>query len=70
MSSTIVLRGGFAPLTLVMRKIDQAIAALRVRHERRRAARELTVMTDRELADIGLTRVDIYRIANGFPVER
>jgi uncharacterized protein YjiS (DUF1127 family) len=70
MSSTVAVRHGFAPWGAVMNKIDGAITVLRVRHERRRAAHELALMNDRELADMGLTRGDIYRLAHGFPVER
>ena len=70
MSSTITFRRSFAPLGAVPNVLDRAIAALRLRHERRRAAQELALMNDRELADIGLNRGDIYRIGHGLPVER
>lgn len=38
------------------------VAALRFWHERQAALSELEVMTDRELADIGLSRCDLSRV--------
>ena len=40
-------------------------AWLRNRQEAARARRDLSAMSDRELHDIGITRVDVERIARG-----
>lgn len=38
-------------------------------HQRRqRTIRELSVLTDRELADLGISRADIYHIASQNPL--
>jgi uncharacterized protein YjiS (DUF1127 family) len=70
MSATIAPRHSFATLHAVTWALDQAIAALRVRHKARRAAEELALMDDRQLADIGLNRGDAYRIGHGLAVDR
>ena len=73
MFATVAARHSFAPPHAVTGVLDQAIAALRVWRKARRAAEELALMDDRQLADIGLTRGDIchiYRIAHGLPVDR
>jgi uncharacterized protein YjiS (DUF1127 family) len=70
MSSTLAFQRGFAPLSAAAGMLDRAITALRMRRECRRAARELAMIDDRELADMGLNRGDIYRIAHGLPIER
>ena len=69
MFATVASRHCFALPHAVTGVLDQAIAALRVRRKARRAAEELALMDDRQLADIGLTRSDIYRIARGLPVD-
>ena len=70
MSATIASRHSFASFHAVTGMLDQAIAALRHRRRGRRAAEELALMDDRQLADIGLNRGDLYRIAHGLPVAR
>jgi uncharacterized protein YjiS (DUF1127 family) len=70
MSATIAPRHGFSTLHAVTRALDQTIAALRVWHKARRAAEELALMDDRQLADIGLNRGDVYRMGHGLPVDR
>jgi uncharacterized protein YjiS (DUF1127 family) len=70
MFATVASRHSFAPPHAVTGVLDQAIAALRVRRKAGRAAQELALMDDRQLADIGLTRGDIYRIARGLPLDR
>ena len=70
MFATVASRHSFAPLHAVAGVLDQAIAALRAWRKGGRAAEELALMDDRQLADIGLTRGDIYRIAHGLLVDR
>ena len=43
----------------------RAITAVKAYAERQRLARELHVLSDRLLADIGLTRMDIPAVVNG-----
>ena len=69
MFATVASRHSFAPPRAVTGMLDQAIAAFRVRRKARRAAEELALMDDRQLADIGLTRSDIYQIAHGMLVD-
>jgi uncharacterized protein YjiS (DUF1127 family) len=44
------------------RGFSALIAAFRAWHERQSAINELELMTDRELADIGLSRGDVHRV--------
>lgn len=48
-----------------MLSFARAFRALSERSRRRRAAAELNALTDRELADIGLTRGDIGNVVRG-----
>lgn len=45
--------------------LGRAFHALSERSRRRRAAAELNALTDRELADIGITRGDIGNVLGG-----
>ncbi len=54
-----------ASTTGLMLSLARAFHALSERSRRRRAAAELNSLTDRELADIGLTRGDIGHVVDG-----
>ena len=54
-----------ASSTGLMLSLAHAFRALSERARRRRAAAELGALTDRELADIGLTRGDIGNAVSG-----
>ncbi|HLB15692.1 MAG TPA: DUF1127 domain-containing protein [Burkholderiales bacterium] len=46
-------------------RIVSAVAAVAVRHRARRTIRELGILSDRELRDIGLCRAEIEEVAAG-----
>ena len=54
-----------ASSTGLMLSLARAVQALSERARRRRAAAELNALTDRELADIGLTRGEIGHAVDG-----
>ena len=54
-----------ASSTGLMLSLSRAFHALSERARRRRAVAELHALTDRELADVGLTRGDIGNAVNG-----
>ena len=54
-----------ASSTGLMLSLSRAVRALSERSRRRRAAAELDALTDRELADIGLTRGEIGHAVSG-----
>ena len=70
MFATVASRHSFVPPHAVTAVLDQAMAALRVWRKTRLAAEELALMDDRQLADVGFTRREVYRIANGLSVDR
>ncbi|WP_436639980.1 DUF1127 domain-containing protein [Microbaculum sp. FT89] len=51
--------------SLIVRLGKRGVASLQRRREADRIVRELSRMTDRDLADIGLGRGDIMAVANG-----
>lgn len=59
--ATVIVAAGAA----VVRGVRKAVQAVRLRRERARACAELSAMSNRELADIGLARSDIAAIAAG-----
>ncbi len=54
-----------ASSTGLMLSLAHAFRALSERSRRRRTAAELNALTDRELADIGLTRGEIGHVVSG-----
>lgn len=54
-----------ASSTGLMLSLSRAFHALSERARRRRAAAELNALSDRELADVGITRGDIGNVVNG-----
>jgi uncharacterized protein YjiS (DUF1127 family) len=50
--------------------LSRAVAAVREMRARGMAVRDLSLLTDRQLADIGISRYDIGRIARGERIER
>jgi uncharacterized protein YjiS (DUF1127 family) len=55
------VRGGLLSLT------GKLLAALKKRHQARRTSEELAVLSDRMLADIGLSRGDVSYVVRGGP---
>lgn len=55
-------RSGFPALRLLRERLSETTAAWA---KRRRIERELNAHSDRELADMGLTRADIPHVASG-----
>jgi uncharacterized protein YjiS (DUF1127 family) len=71
--STAALFQVAAALVIAARRLRVAAKALDAWLERRRLAaaafRDLGGMSERELKDIGLTRVDVWRVAQGASLE-
>ena len=61
-NSTPVARKGFADRLVVLR--DAALAAIAQRRTYLRTVAELNALTDRELADLGISRLGITEIAH------
>lgn len=61
-NSTPVARKGFADRLVVLR--DAALAAIAQRRTYLRTVAELNALTDRELADLGISRLGIAEIAH------
>ncbi|MDA8049538.1 MAG: DUF1127 domain-containing protein [Rhodospirillales bacterium] len=57
-------RAPSAPKRVLGRTVAAVAAAIREHFRRQRVIAELSHLTDRELADIGLTRADIAQIFN------